>query len=323
VSRLPDCLELMARADVDVLLLGREANARTVSDAARLWLAGTRTFSPGCVVVRRSTAVHVLANTDAVLPRGFPVERLYGVTWNPERLAAALGAIDGVREARRVGVDSMSPMASALLERVASAAEIVDAGPIFAELWGIPDRQKVAGVELAAIVARAGLDAMIAALQPGVSPRELRGVCAAQFAFLGATTSAFEAVAAPLDAGGSTWMPPERPFTDGERVVLRAGVLRDGWEASFARTYTVGTTAIEQPAPAGWNDLIAACTPGTTAGALRERGAVVHGAGRGVEPWPDALVFVPNLMAAIELRDDTSIRQDVVRITNATPHVVT
>ena len=66
-----------------------------VSDAARLWLAGTRVFSPGCVVVRRTGAVHVLANTDAVVPTGFPVDRLYGVTWNPEKLLASLVATSG------------------------------------------------------------------------------------------------------------------------------------------------------------------------------------------------------------------------------------
>src|SRR5256885_13106194 len=119
----------MARDDIDVLLLGREANARTVSDAARLWLAGTRAFSPGCVVVRRTGAVHVLSNTDAVMPTGFPVDRLYGVTWNPDRLVAALGAIDGIEGASRVAVDGMNVGAGALLARVVADADIVDAGP--------------------------------------------------------------------------------------------------------------------------------------------------------------------------------------------------
>ncbi|MDQ1477500.1 MAG: Xaa-Pro dipeptidase [Actinomycetota bacterium] len=323
MSRLAACLSLMAHGDVDVLFLGREANARTVSDAGRLWLAGTRPFSPGCVVVRHPAAVHVLSNTDAVLPHGFPVQHLYGVTWNPERLVTALAAIDGVYDAGRVGVDGMSPMASALLARVAPSAEIIDAGPLFAELWSIADREKVAGVERAASVARGGLDAMVGALRTGVRPRDLRGVCAAQFAFLGATTPAFEAVAAPLGDSSSTWLPPERELAADERVALRAGVLRDGWEASLARTYVVGSPSVEQPPPAGWDDLVAACTPGTTAGALRARGAVVHGAGRGVEPWPDDLELVPDLMLAVELRDATSLHQDILRVTSGPAEVVT
>lgn len=315
MSRLAACLDLMERADVDLLLLGREANARTVSDASRLWLAGTRPFSPGCVVVRRTGAVHLLANTDAVVPPGFPVERLYGVTWNPEKLLAALTAIAGLRDARRVAVDGMTPTASALLARAIPAAEVVDAGLLFAELWRVPDPEKIEGVERAAMVAGDGLRSMVAALRAGVLPRELRGICAAAFASSGTTTPAFEAVAAPLDPGSSSWLPPDRELAGGDRVVLRAGALCDGWEAALARTYAVGSPSVEQPPPAGWDALTAACVAGTAVGALRGRGAVVNGAGRGVEPWPDDLVLVPGLMAAVELRDDAAVRQDTLRIT--------
>jgi Xaa-Pro dipeptidase len=323
VSRLAACIDLMARDDIDVLLLGREANTRTVSDAARLWLAGTRPFSPGCVVVRRTTAVHVLSNTDAVVPPGFPVERLYGVTWNPEKLLAALAAIEGVRDARRVAVDGMTPMGSTLVARLMPNAEVVDAGPLFAELWSTPDPEKIAGVERAAVVAGVGLGAMVAALRPDVLPRELRGACAAAFASRGVTTPAFDAVAAPLDADASTWLAPERALADGGRVVLRAGALRDGWEASLARTYVIGSPSREQPVPTGWNELVAACVPGATVGEVRRRGAIVHGVGRGVEPWADHLVLAPGLMAALEHRDDSSLRQDILRITDDHPELVT
>jgi Xaa-Pro dipeptidase len=317
VSRLGECIDLMERDGIDVLLLGREAHARTVSDASRLWLAGTRAFSPGCVVVRRSAAVHLLANTDAVVPDGFPVARLYGVTWNPEKLIAALVAIDGVHDARRVGVDGMSPMANALLARVMPDAEFVDAGALFAQLWAVADPEKPAGVARAEEVAGFGLGKMVEALEPGATPRQLRGVCAEAFAKRGVTTPAFEAVAAPLDEGASTWLPTERAFVEGERVVLRAGALVDGWEASVARTYVVGTPSIETAAPAGWDDLVAACVPGTSVGSLRARGAAVHGVGRGVEPWPDDLVLVPGLTLALELRDDQSLRQDPIKLPNS------
>ncbi len=320
MSRLRACLDLMARDDVDVMLLGREANARTVSDAARLWLAGTRAFSPGCVVVRRSGAVHVLSNTDAVLPTGFPIEHLYGVTWNPDKLVAALGAIDGVRDARRVGVDGMSPAARALLARVAPAAELVDAGAMFAELWALPDPERTTGVEIAAVAARAGLDAIVAGLRPGTRPRDLRGTGAAAFAAQGVTTPAFEAVVAPLGGGASTWSPPERALDDGERVVVRVGVLRDGWEATLARTYVVGSPSVEQPPPPGWAELLTSCAAGTTVGTLRATKAVVNGAGRGVEPWPDDLVLAPGLIVALELGDDTTVHQDLVQVVRSQPH---
>ncbi len=151
----------------------------------------------------------------------------------------------------------------------------------------------------------------------------MRGACAAAFAAKGVTTPAFEAVATPLAPDASTWLPPERTFGDGERVILRAGALSAGWEASVARTYVVGAAPVEQPAPSGWDDLLGTCVPGTAVGTLRERGAVVHGVGRGVEPWPDDLVLVDGLTAAIELRGDSSARQDVVRITDAEPALLT
>ena len=43
----------------------------------------------------------------------------------------------------------------------------------------------------------------------------------------------------------------------------------------------------------------------------------------GVEAWPDDLVLVPGLMAAIEHRDNTSVRQDIVRVTDTAPVLVT
>src|SRR5260370_6902978 len=80
----------MAAAGIDVLVLGREANARYVSGADRLWLAGTRPFAPGCVVVRETGAVHLLSVTDDGVPPSIPVDRLYPITWNPLNLIAAV-----------------------------------------------------------------------------------------------------------------------------------------------------------------------------------------------------------------------------------------
>ena len=50
-------LDEMARQAVDVLLLGREGNARYVSGAHRLFLAGERAFAPGCVVVGETAVI--------------------------------------------------------------------------------------------------------------------------------------------------------------------------------------------------------------------------------------------------------------------------
>ena len=69
-------------ADIDVLIVGREANARYVSGAPRLWTAGTRPFGPGCVFVRASGAVHLVSTWDEGIPDDIPHENLYGITFN-------------------------------------------------------------------------------------------------------------------------------------------------------------------------------------------------------------------------------------------------
>jgi Xaa-Pro aminopeptidase len=320
---LPETLALMERDNVDVLLLGREANARTVCDVTRLWLAGTRAFAPGCVVVRATGAVHLLANSDDGVPPGFPTERLYGITWNPEKLMAALVAIPGVSGARRVGVDGMSPLLATMLNATLPGVQFVDGGALLTELQRRPDPDAAAAVTEAAAVADAGLAAMVLALAPGAHARSLRGACARAFAEAGVTTPAFEAVATPLDLGSSTWLASETAFADGERVVLRAGALRAGWEGSVARTYIVGNPPRSADPPAGWSDLIGGCRAGATVGTLRKHDAVVYGAGRGVEPWDDDVELAPGHMIAVELADADSIRQDIVHVTDADPVVVT
>jgi Xaa-Pro aminopeptidase len=310
VNGLDACIEAMARHNVDVAIFGREANARLVAGTARLWLAGTRAFSPSCVVVAATRAAHVLANTDAVVPAGFATERLFGITWNPEILGARVGAIPGVRSARTVAVDGMNPGMFALLGRVIPDAQFVDAQPIVHELSRQPDRERVEGVAAASAIARAALATMAEACAPTATPATLRGVSAQAVATHGVTTPAFEAVAAPL--GGSTWLPEPRPFRNEELVVLRVGVIADGWEASLARTYRVGAPAVEQPPPAGWSELVATCTPGTRVGSLRARGATVYGVGRGVEAWDDDQTLANDSACALELATDDCIWQDVV-----------
>jgi Xaa-Pro aminopeptidase len=328
-STLDRCLEAMASNDVDALLLGREAHARAVAGTRRLWLAGTRPFTPSCVVVRSPAAVHVLANTDDVVPDGFPVDHLYGITWNPERLLDALVAIPGLVSARRIGVDGMTPFMHGLLTRALPDSTFVDAAPVLTALWGDRTVEEIDAVRAAAVIARDGLSAMVDALRPGVRPRVLRGICASRFAAAGVTTPAFEAVVAPLDRGVSTWLPPERLLADGETVVLRAGVLADGWEASLARTFVVDEPPTEQRRPEGWNDIVATCRPGVTAGELRERGALVYGAGRGVEPWDDDFTLAPGSLVALEVEAHGNagsrprLRQDVLLVTDGEPEQLT
>jgi len=322
VAELDQALEAMARHDTDALVLGREANARTIAGANRLWLAGTRAFAPGCVVVRSERAAHLLANSDAGF-EGFPRDHLYPITWNPERLFASLRAIPGFTDARTVGVDGMSPGMHELMRALLPQARLVDAGPIIAELWALQSSEKDHAVHEAARVACSGLAAMASFLRDGVRARVLRGVCAERYASLGVTTPAFEAVAAPIDGGASTWLPPERLLGAGESVALRSGALLDGWEASLARTFVVGEPSVEQPPPAGWDEALALCRPTTYVGQLRDLEAVIYGVGRGVEPYDDNVQLRAGMVCALELHQGNRLHQDTLRVNDGAPTIFT
>src|SRR5262249_11248259 len=73
-QRRSRCLEAMERHGLDVLVLGRDANARYVAGARRLWTAGTRAFAPTCVLVRATGDVHLLSTWDDGIPEEIPRE---------------------------------------------------------------------------------------------------------------------------------------------------------------------------------------------------------------------------------------------------------
>jgi Xaa-Pro aminopeptidase len=294
---------------VDAMVLGREANARLVADTRRLYLSGSRAFAPGCVVV--GDDVYVLANSDDAVPGGFPRDHLFGITWNPAKLAGELAAIPGLREARRIAVDGMTPMMHALLKAVAPNCELVDAEELL-RARRAADTARQSGVHAALEIARAAIVEMADQLHPEASIRVVRGACAKAFARFGITTPAFEAVVVPLNPV-STWLSPDRRISDGEVVVLRAGALRDGWEGSLARTYVVHRDgSIKVAPPSGWDDVLGTCRAGVAVRELTELGARVHGIGRGIEPMREDDVLTTDGAYSVEMQDSTGVRQDVV-----------
>src|SRR5579872_4825227 len=82
LARRSRVLAEMEEAGIDVLVVGREGNARYVSGAPRLWTAGSRAFGPGCVLVGATGAVHLLSTWDEGVPEEIPHEHLYGISFN-------------------------------------------------------------------------------------------------------------------------------------------------------------------------------------------------------------------------------------------------
>src|SRR5438309_5914256 len=100
-ERRARALSGMADAGIDAMVLGREANARYVSGARRLWLAGARPFSPGCVLTGDGD-VHVLSVSDDGIPSDVPHDHLYPITWNPSKLMGRLAEIPALAGARAI-----------------------------------------------------------------------------------------------------------------------------------------------------------------------------------------------------------------------------
>src|SRR3954447_23253900 len=103
LGRRERVLEQMVIHDLDVLVLGRQANVRYVSGAPQLWVAGTRPFGPTFLLARETGAIHLLSTWDEGVPDDIPHENLYGISWNPVNTISALRRIEGAATAQRVG----------------------------------------------------------------------------------------------------------------------------------------------------------------------------------------------------------------------------
>jgi Xaa-Pro aminopeptidase len=291
----------MSAADLDALLLGRQANTRYVTGANQLWLAGTRPFAPGCVVIRDTKAVHVLSVTDDGLPPIVAREHLYPITWNPMNLVGGVAAIPEVAAARLIGVDGMTPMFEQLIHGLLPNAELVDAEAVLRDIRRVKTDDDIAGVRAAAQVARDALEAAFTAFAPGTSPNELKAVFTERMCSDDVTTPAFEA-----------------QFTiDGETVSARAGVIRNGWEASLARTRPEGLLT---PRTA---EGIAACVPGISVGEVRAAHFTVDGVGIGHEELFDDDTLEPGMVLYVEATQNAAVLGDTILVTDTTPEVLT
>jgi Xaa-Pro aminopeptidase len=306
-------VDAMSAQDIDVLVLGREANARYVSGADRLWLAGTRPFSPGCVLPAATGAVHVLSITDDGLPEDIPTDHLYPISWNPMDILGNLAAIPGVAGARTVGVDGMTPLFEQLLGAALPDTEIVDAESLLRRLRRVKDADEVTAIRAAVDAAERALAEVAAALQPGVREVELKARFEEAMTGSQLTAPAFEGAFCVADPGRPTrTFVTDRAVRDGERVHVRAGVIRAGYEGLVTRTLVCGGDALRAPA---FEDAIARCTTGARLGDVRDVAITVEGTGLGHEELADDDVLEPGMTVALEVLEDGVLDGAVALVT--------
>ena len=129
-------------------------------------------------------------------------------------------------------------------------------------------------------------------LQPGVTAAVLRGRFAEAAAAHGVTTPAFEAVATTAFEG-RWWSTPGPIDVEHGIVVLRGGVLRDGWEASLARTYRAGARSTRR-AGTRWSARADRANGSATSSSSTASAA-------GVEELDQDLLLEPGMVVAVEL----------------------
>ncbi len=231
----------MEAEGIDVLVVGREANARYVSGAPRLWTAGSRAFGPGCVLVRATGRVHLLSTWDEGIPDEIPRENLYGISFNAMNFLEALQRIDGAATVRTVGTDGLMPSSCQLLPKAFPSAELVDAEPLLRRVRSLKTPEEVDAIRASVRITERALGAAQLALEPGVTERQLTGVFMGAMAEAGVTTPASQDVVW-ITSREHPWHRTSRDalIEEGDLVAFDAGVILGGYVGELGRTSSVG-----------------------------------------------------------------------------------
>ena len=105
----------------------------------------------------------------------------------------------------------------------------------------------------------------------------------------------------------------------GDRVHVRAGVMRDGWEGYVARTLTCGGAPVRSPSLA---DAVTRCAAGAPVSALRAIPAVLEGTGMGHEEVDADDRLEAGMVVTVEVLVDNILDGAVVHVTDDGPEVL-
>jgi Xaa-Pro aminopeptidase len=267
-ARRERVLAEMEAEGIDMLVLGREGNARYVSGAPRLWTAGSHAFGPGCVLVRATGDVHLLSTWDEGVPEEIPHEHLYGISFNNQTFLKVLQGIEGSATARTVATDALTPGSAQTLPKAFPSAELVDGEPLLRRVRSVKLPVEVDAIRASVRVAERALAAAEAALVPGVTERQLTGVFMEAMASAGVTTPATQDVAW-VTSRDDPWHRTSRdvPVQPGDLVAFDAGAVVGGYVGEVGRTHVVGGDDALDPALSRswdelWERLVGACRPG-------------------------------------------------------------
>jgi Xaa-Pro dipeptidase len=291
LGRRERALAQMKADDLDILLLGRQANVRYVTGVPQLWVAGTRPFGPNCLLVRDTGEIHLLSTWDEGVPEEIPHENLYGISWNPLNTITNLQKIEATAKARRVGSDALSPSYAQLLPMAFPNAELVDGEPTIQAARRIKTPEEIAALRESTRVAEVGLAAALAELRPGVTERTLNAAILEGMTAGGVSTPASQDVAW-ITSKDHPWrrVAGDGVVEAGDLVALAPGALAHGYIGEVGQTIQVAPEtdhgrSLFARAEALWERLVQACRPGSPAGELL---AAYEAAGEQLPPMPVA-----------------------------------
>jgi Xaa-Pro aminopeptidase len=231
----------MEAAGIDILITGREANARYLAGVPRLWISGSRPFGPGCLITRETGAIHLISTWDEGVPEDIPHENLHGITFNSGNVIKWMSEIDGAATAKVVATDGLMPSTERLITTVFPSAELVDGEHMLRQLRAVKLPDEVDAIRESIRIADTALAAAEAALTVGITERQLTAIFMEKMADQGVTTPTTQDVAW-ITSRTQLWERSNRDAAVGkdDLVVFDAGIMAGGYVGELGRTRAVG-----------------------------------------------------------------------------------
>jgi Xaa-Pro aminopeptidase len=273
-ARRERVLEAMEAAGVDILITGREPNARYVAGVPRLWINGSRPFGPGCVIERETGSIHIVSTWDEGVPEDIPHENLHGITFNRANTLAWLTQVEGAATAKTVATDGLMPSTLSLIRTAFPSADLLDGEQLMARVRRLKLPEEIRAIRTSVRIAEHSLAAAEAAFGAGMTGRRLTATFMEAMADAGVTTPTTQDVAW-ITGRDRHWSQASRDtaIAVGDLVAFDAGLLADGYVGELGRTIAVGgvppaARKLRQQWDELWDRLIDACRAGAPATGL-------------------------------------------------------
>jgi Xaa-Pro aminopeptidase len=305
-ARRERVLAAMAAQGVDLLLLGRQGNARYVAGHRPIWRAVVTPWAP-FAALRSDGAVHLLHTTwDDGVPEEIPRENLSGLSWNPRVIVGDIAGIPGLAEARRIATDGMSGGLGMLLGHLAADAELVDGEALMRSVRAVKSPDEVECLRTSIALTEGALTAAAAEIGPGVDPARLKGAFHEAMGRYG--------LSHPHDEGS---FGAGAPIAEGDLVPLSGALAFAGYEPAVGRSRWCGPAAssVVDEWAAAMDAVIEGCGPGA------EPPAGAHGCGLGRETIVGPLR--PGMVVGLHLTVGPYTGADTVLVTADGPQRLT